>query len=170
MSLEFASVPEYRNKYSHLAGPWNQGIIAHQTPHFRRPPKHVNTQLINHRVKNNFMHFIKVYPSYGSQWNTPLPSVFLNIQCSIFRRGQTPRANPHPPPGTSWKFCIIFLLWWESTDNQCIAFMPVQVDITPSWQNYYSIVLLLVSICFEMNHHKPISPVCQMFHPVWFST
>ena len=29
---------------SHLAGPWNQGIIAHQTPHFRRPPKHVNNK------------------------------------------------------------------------------------------------------------------------------
>ena len=28
--------------YSGLAGPWNRGIIAHQTPHFRRPPKHVN--------------------------------------------------------------------------------------------------------------------------------
>ena len=30
--------------YSHLAGSWNQGIIAHQTPHFRRPPKHVNNK------------------------------------------------------------------------------------------------------------------------------
>ena len=29
---------------SHHAGPWNQGIIAHQTPHFRRPPKHVNNK------------------------------------------------------------------------------------------------------------------------------
>ena len=29
---------------SHLAGSWNQGIIAHQTPHFRRPPKHVNNK------------------------------------------------------------------------------------------------------------------------------
>ena len=28
--------------HSGLAGPWNRGIIAHQTPHFRRPPKHVN--------------------------------------------------------------------------------------------------------------------------------
>ena len=27
---------------SHLAGPWNQGIISHQTPHFRRLLKHVN--------------------------------------------------------------------------------------------------------------------------------
>ena len=48
--------------------------------------------------------------------------------------------------------------------------MSVQVDITPSWQDYYSIVLLLVSICFEMNHYKRISPVCQRFRPVWFST
>ena len=33
-------------KYAHsgLAGPWNRGIIAHQTPHFRRPPKHVNNK------------------------------------------------------------------------------------------------------------------------------
>ena len=30
--------------YSGLAGPWNRGIIAHQTPHFRRPPKHVNNK------------------------------------------------------------------------------------------------------------------------------
>ena len=29
---------------SGLAGPWNRGIIAHQTPHFRRPPKHVNNK------------------------------------------------------------------------------------------------------------------------------
>ena len=48
--------------------------------------------------------------------------------------------------------------------------MSVQVDIGPSWQDYCSIVLLLVSICFEMNHYKRISPVCQRFHPVWFST
>ena len=32
------------SQYSHLADPWNQGIIAHQTPHFRRPPKHVNNK------------------------------------------------------------------------------------------------------------------------------
>ena len=30
--------------HSGLAGPWNRGIIAHQTPHFRRPPKHVNNK------------------------------------------------------------------------------------------------------------------------------
>ena len=48
--------------------------------------------------------------------------------------------------------------------------MSVQVDISPSWQDYYSTVLLLVSICFEMNHYKRISPVCQRFRPVWFST
>ena len=29
---------------SGLDGPWNRGIIAHQTPHFRRPPKHVNNK------------------------------------------------------------------------------------------------------------------------------
>ena len=46
----------------------------------------------------------------------------------------------------------------------------MQVDISPSWQDFYSTVLLLVSICFEMNHYKRISPVCQRFHPVWFST
>ena len=33
--------PEY---HSGLAGPWNRGIIAHQTPHSRRPPKHVNNK------------------------------------------------------------------------------------------------------------------------------
>ena len=37
---------EYGSMHSHsgLAGPWNRGIIAHQTPHFRRPPKHVNNK------------------------------------------------------------------------------------------------------------------------------
>ena len=30
--------------YSQLAGPWKKGIIAHQTPHFRRPPKHANNK------------------------------------------------------------------------------------------------------------------------------
>ena len=34
----------YSFQYSGLAGPWNRGIIAHQTPHFRRPPKHVNNK------------------------------------------------------------------------------------------------------------------------------
>ena len=34
----------YMRQYSGLAGPWNRGIIAHQTPHFRRPPKHVNNK------------------------------------------------------------------------------------------------------------------------------
>ena len=34
----------WSNIHSGLAGPWNQGIIAHQTPHFRRPPKHVNNK------------------------------------------------------------------------------------------------------------------------------
>ena len=33
-----------QNINSGLAGPWNRGIIAHQTPHFRRPPKHVNNK------------------------------------------------------------------------------------------------------------------------------
>ena len=30
--------------YRRLAGPWNRGIIAHQTPHFRWSPKHVNNK------------------------------------------------------------------------------------------------------------------------------
>ena len=34
----------YNITHSGLAGPWNRGIIAHQTPHFQRPPKHVNNK------------------------------------------------------------------------------------------------------------------------------
>ena len=33
-----------RGKNRRLAGPWNRGIIAHQTPHFRWSPKHVNNK------------------------------------------------------------------------------------------------------------------------------
>ena len=80
---------------------------------------------------------------------------------TIYRKmGQIKSSHLRLTRNESSKICIIFLLWWESTDNQCIAFMSVQVDISPSWQDYYSIVLLLVSICFEMNHYKRISPVC----------
>ena len=44
-SMCWGSLPEPSlNFNSHLAGPWIQGIIAHQTPHFRRPPKHINNK------------------------------------------------------------------------------------------------------------------------------
>ena len=33
-------------EYSGLASSWNWGIIAHQTPHFRRPPKHVHNSFV----------------------------------------------------------------------------------------------------------------------------
>ena len=57
--------------------------------------------------------------------------------------------------------CITSPLCWEFTDNQCIAFMSLQVDITPSYQKYYSIELLLVSIRPKMIHYKRISPIWQ---------
>ena len=97
--------------------------------------------------------------------------VIQNYIPTIYRKkGYVKSSHFRLARNKSSKICIIFLLWWESTDNQCIAFMSVQVDLTPSWQDYYSIVLLLVSICFKMNHYKRITAVCQGVHLVWFST
>ena len=84
----------------------------------------------------------------------------------------TPRRYIHKSP-CRHLYCLLNSLFGPKNiygpiceENTCIRW----ICISSSWQDYYSIVLLLVSICFEINHYKRISPVCQRFHPVWFST
>ena len=79
--------------------------------------------------------------------------------CNVLksRHLQSPTPRRYIDKSPCWYLdCLFNSLFWSTTKKS--AFMTLSARKT------------LVSICFEMNHYKRISPVCQRLHPVWFST
>ena len=139
--------------HSGLAGPWNRGIIAHQTPHFRRPPKHVNNK--------GPLVFAQ---TFCTAWFISLENLHIYSKTYVFSNtfeGFRPKCTFRGCFSKYWRTFIVYMfrrppeVWSLMSDNALISGtgkvgMPGGIPSGPT-------ALLLLSLCEVWTVNKRVT-------------